>query len=256
MWIHFGNKRVVAKPVHIVYHRLHRVGNGKPFNELARPGSGALADISEAVRCQVGSLKAVIEQTADNLISKELHPAVGVVDDEKLTRAQQFVADYQRPDRVVAGAPPGVADHVRIPFGKPGKFRRVHARIHAGENGKSPRRRKRKLALLPEPTTVLPIRLQHFIDNTAHFFIAPFVLRISVRCGTANLNLSAFLSRKDLRKPQGALQIPRLRSPGFPVETRGFDGLMRLSVRGDLTASSARLQIRVGMTRGEWFRLR
>jgi hypothetical protein len=36
---------------------------------------------------------------------------------------------------------------------------------------------------------------------------------------------SGSLSRKKLREPQGALQIPQLRSPEFPVETRGFDGL-------------------------------
>jgi len=31
------------------------------------------------------------------------------------------------------------------------------------------------------------------------------------------------LPRKDWREPQGALQIPPLRSPGFPVENRGVD---------------------------------
>jgi hypothetical protein len=38
------------------------------------------------------------------------------------------------------------------------------------------------------------------------------------------VNLVA-LPRKDLRDPQGALQIPPLRYPGYPVETRGFDDL-------------------------------
>jgi len=33
------------------------------------------------------------------------------------------------------------------------------------------------------------------------------------------------VSRRDLREPQGALQIPPLRSPGFPVENRGVDDL-------------------------------
>ena len=28
---------------------------------------------------------------------------------------------------------------------------------------------------------------------------------------------------KDLREPEGAPQVPPLRSPGFPVETRGVD---------------------------------
>jgi hypothetical protein len=32
------------------------------------------------------------------------------------------------------------------------------------------------------------------------------------------------LPMEDLRGPQGAPQIPPLRSPGFPVENRGVDG--------------------------------
>jgi hypothetical protein len=32
--------------------------------------------------------------------------------------------------------------------------------------------------------------------------------------------------KKDLRKPQGAIHIPALRSPGFLVETGVFDDLL------------------------------
>ena len=55
----------------------------------------------------------------------------------------------------------------------------------------------------------------------------------------------------------GELQIPPLRSPGFPVETRGFEDLRALSLRRaayEAVANSAKWEIRVRsgrMTRGE-----
>src|SRR5580704_8669824 len=91
----FRNKWVVTKAVHIVDYRLHRVGDSKPFDELSGTRSWTFTDIAETGRRQVGCFQAVIEQSANNLVGKELHTAIGVVDDEELTRAQQLVADNQ-----------------------------------------------------------------------------------------------------------------------------------------------------------------
>jgi hypothetical protein len=47
--------------------------------------------------------------------------------------------------------------------------------------------------------------------------------RVGARGRSEGAGSSGSLSGKDLREPQCALQIPPLRSPGFPVESRGVD---------------------------------
>ncbi len=78
---------------------------------------------------------------------EELHPAVGVVDDEPLLGAEQLVGDHERPDRVVAGAAAGVADHVRIALAQARVLGRVEPGVHAGEDREAARRRQGQLAL-------------------------------------------------------------------------------------------------------------
>ena len=51
---------------------------------------------------------------AHHVIGEGEHPAVGVVDDVDLGGAQQALADGQRPEGVLGGAAPGIADHVSI----------------------------------------------------------------------------------------------------------------------------------------------
>jgi hypothetical protein len=44
-----------------------------------------------------------------------------------------------------------------------------------------------------------------------------------------------FASQEGFERAQGALQIPPLRSPGFPVETRGVDWVHAVSFAGNRT---------------------
>src|SRR5207253_10463835 len=66
------------------------------------------------------------------IFAKEFHPAIGVVNDEPLARAEQLVRDHQRADGIVAGAAAGVADYVCVAFAQsrvPGGIEPgVHAR--------------------------------------------------------------------------------------------------------------------------------
>ena len=83
-------------------------------------------------------------------------------------RAQQFVADDQRADGVVAGASTGVADDVGIAFGQPGKFRGIESGVHASENGEAPAGRQCQFAFFAEIGGIFCIRFQNFRKNFAH----------------------------------------------------------------------------------------
>src|SRR6202011_74444 len=54
--------------------------------------------------------------------------------DEPLIGAEQLVRDDQRADRIIAGPPAGVADHVRISFPQAERLGGIDARVHAGED--------------------------------------------------------------------------------------------------------------------------
>src|SRR5580698_5889997 len=90
------------------------------------------------------------------------------MDNEKLTRAQQLVADNERTHRIVAGSASGIADNVGISFGKAGELGWIQTCIHAGENGESARGRSSKFVLLPEGSAVPLVGFQDFVENTTH----------------------------------------------------------------------------------------
>ena len=91
-----------------------------------------------------------------------------MVDDEKFARAQQFVADHQRADGIVAGAASGVADHVRVALGEAGVLGGIKPGVHAGKNRKATGRREGQLAFFSEVGGILAIGLEHFRQNLAH----------------------------------------------------------------------------------------
>ena len=97
-----------------------------------------MPDITEALGPELGGLEAAGEQGAHHLVGEELHPAVGVVDDEPFTGAEQLVGDDERADGVVARPTTRIANHVRVAFGQAGILRRIQSGIHTGENGESP----------------------------------------------------------------------------------------------------------------------
>jgi len=59
------------------------------------------------------------------------HPAVGVVDQDDLVRAQQALRDRQRPEGVVGDDPARVADHVGLARAQPKDAVDVEAGVHA-----------------------------------------------------------------------------------------------------------------------------
>jgi hypothetical protein len=95
------------------------------------------------------------------------------MDDEPLLGAEQLVRNDERADRVVGGAAAGVADHMRVAFREAGVFRRIEARVHAGEDRKAARRRQRQLALRSEACDISGVGRQNFIENLAHLCFPP-----------------------------------------------------------------------------------
>jgi len=61
--------------------------------------------------------------------------AIGVVDDDKLFRAQKVMGNNQRTDGVVRGYSAGIADHVGITQMDAHAHLEKNARVHASKNG-------------------------------------------------------------------------------------------------------------------------
>jgi hypothetical protein len=64
-------------------------------------------------------------QLANYFVGEELHPAVGLINDESLVGAEELVQSHQRTDCVIAGSAAGVPNEVRIAFRQSSKFRRI-----------------------------------------------------------------------------------------------------------------------------------
>ncbi len=137
-----GDERMVPDALDVVGDAACLVGDRQPVDVGGLGRARTLPDVIETLGSERRGLEAVGEQAADHLVGEELHPAIGVVDDEPLGRAEQLVGDDQRADRVVAGATAGVADDVRVAFAEAGVLRRVEPGIHAGQDREPPRRRE------------------------------------------------------------------------------------------------------------------
>jgi hypothetical protein len=87
---------------------------------------------------------------------------------EPFIRPQQLVTDDERADGIIAGAAPGVSDHVCIPFCESRVFGGVESGIHARENREAPRRRQRKPLPLAESFCIQCIGSQHFMADLGH----------------------------------------------------------------------------------------
>src|SRR5208283_1554716 len=142
--------------------------DGEPIDVFAFARTRPLADIAEAGGSEFDGLQAGLEEAAHNLVGKIQHAALGVMNDEELPRAEQFVADDEGSNGVVAGAPAGIADDVGIAFSQTGELRGIKARVHTSEDGKAPAGRHREFALLAETGGIVGIGFQNFRKNLAH----------------------------------------------------------------------------------------
>ena len=122
----------------------------QPVDVLGRRRPRARPDVVEPVRPERSRLEAVGQEVADDLVGEELHPTVGVMDDEPLGGAEELVGDDQRADGVVAGATAGVPDDMRVTLGEAGVLGRIEAGVHAGQDREPPRRRQGEVGLRAE----------------------------------------------------------------------------------------------------------
>src|SRR5262249_61496441 len=85
--------------------------------------------------------------------------------------AEEFVGDYQRPDRVIACATASIADHMGVAFGQAGVFSRIKAGIHAGENGEVAARGEGQGGLFFGNIFVFWVWRPHLLPDLWYFFL-------------------------------------------------------------------------------------
>jgi hypothetical protein len=78
------------------------------------------------------------------------------------------MGDDERADRIIASAPPGIADNVGIAFLQTGEFGRIEPGIHARQNRKAAAGRQRKGAFVAKRCHIGFIRRDDFVENLAH----------------------------------------------------------------------------------------
>ena len=131
---------MVTNAPHVGDDRSRIILHREPINELTLRRSGAFPDIAKAAGRELRRLEATGQEIPHHLVREEQHAAVGVVNDEELIRAEQLVGDDQGAERVVAGAPSGIANNVGISLRESGVFGRIQSGVHTRENRKLARR--------------------------------------------------------------------------------------------------------------------
>ena len=95
------------------------------------------------------------------------------MDDEEFFGAEEFVADDERTNGIVAGAAAGVADDVGVAFGKAGVLGGVEAGVHAGEDGEASGGREGEVGFFAEGAGVGLVGGEDFGEYLAHGCGAP-----------------------------------------------------------------------------------
>jgi hypothetical protein len=96
------------------------------------------------------------------VVAEGQHPAVGVMDDQHLARAQQPLRDQQRADHVLGHDAARVADDVRLALLQAEQAVHVQARVHAGDDGDGPGRAVGQVTL-GEPGRVGAVPLEQLV---------------------------------------------------------------------------------------------
>ncbi len=162
------DQRMRADAPHVFGDARLEILEGQPFDIVAVDAAGAGPMIMPAMFVDRRRIEALFQQAANDLVVEQLHAAIAVMDDEPLIGAEQLVRDDQRADGVVAGAPAGVADHMRVAFRKPSIFGRIEPRVHAGQDREFTARRQGQLALFAEIRGVAGVGGGDFRDDPAH----------------------------------------------------------------------------------------
>ena len=149
----------------IVNHASFLILDRVPLDEMAGGMTASMMGVRPTPAVEGGGRKIVFEQIGDNLVGKQLHAAIRMMNDEPFTRAEQFVRDDQRPYRVVGGAAAGIANHMRVPFGEASVFCRIEPGVHAGEDRELSGWRQGKFAFRSEVSNIGFVRSDDLINN-------------------------------------------------------------------------------------------
>jgi hypothetical protein len=164
----FWDEGAGANPNDVREDGLGLVLDCEPLDKLRRGAAGAFADVFEAFRGEDSSFEAVGQEAANDVVGEEEHAAVGVVDDEELLGAEEFVADDEGTNGVVAGAATGVADDVSVAFGESGVFGWVETRVHTGEDGEAARWWECEVSFVAKTAGVRFVGGEDFSEDLAH----------------------------------------------------------------------------------------
>ena len=106
-------------------------------DERALPDAGnalpdVLVEIGERLQGEARlDAGVVLDLALHGVVGEREHPAVGVVDQDDLVRAEQALRDGQRPEGVVGDDPARVTDHVSLARPQPEDAVDVEAGVHA-----------------------------------------------------------------------------------------------------------------------------
>ena len=114
--------------LNVVNDRLLLVRDQEELHKLRGTAARALADTLEAFRREGRGFERSGEETPNDIVGEELHAAIGVVNDEELSRSEELVADNERTDGVVRGATTSITYDMCITFGKASVLGGVEAR--------------------------------------------------------------------------------------------------------------------------------
>src|ERR1700685_175993 len=167
-WNRLRNEWMSPNTFDVVNDSLALIPNRQPLDEFAGTRPWPMAHVAESIRRQFGRLQTRSQQFAHDVTREKLHPAIGVMNDKEFPRPQQLVADHERADGVVTGAPARIANYVGISLGETGILGGIEPGIHTGENREATSRRQSQLPFLCETRAVLSVCLEHFRQNLAH----------------------------------------------------------------------------------------
>jgi hypothetical protein len=88
--------------------------------------------------------------------------------DEPFAGAEQLVRDDQGSDRVIGATASGVANDMRVAFGKSRIFRGIEPRVHAGEDSELSSWRQGELPFLSKLADIDLIGRDDLVDDFRH----------------------------------------------------------------------------------------
>src|SRR5680860_473589 len=169
-----GRQRAGLDVVDVAVHR-DAIGDERALPDRPHILADTVLQVAKGHEVDVGRVNAGLrrELAAQLVVGEREHPAVGVVDHEVLTGAEQLRGDDEAAQRVVGGAPAGVAHHMRIADLEAEEALRMEPGVHAGQDS-NPAGRRHRLARLIEVGGVAAVVVEQDLSGAHDGSFYPF----------------------------------------------------------------------------------